>query len=244
MSKAQHGPTLNRRALVLAAVSGLLGFGALELYEARLVKEIGGGSAVSIVVATSDLARGAALTKDVLGVRSVPEAYAEPREIREDRLDGVLGATLGIALKSGETLQWTDLDGARGRGRQLSDLVEPGTRAYAVQASTFSGLIRPGDRVDVLERKGDAVTPSLQGLVVLAVGESIDPTGAAASSDDAVTLGGSPEEIAQLTRVAAAGSVALALRNSSDTVRLAPGAPTEPGPRAFALPNPGIEHVE
>lgn len=231
--------------MIAALAAGTMGFGLLELYERRLVDEISGGAPVSVLVATRDIARGSELSREMLGARSVPESYVEPRQIREERLDKIVGGKLGVALKAGEALQWTDLQDARARERQLSDLIEPGMRALAVRATTFSGLIRPGDRVDVLERRGDSVAPAIQNLVVLAVGADTGESGRATSANETVTLGGTPEEIAALTRVSPGGQIVLALRNPEDVLRI-PGAPEgEPANRsATGLSRAAeIEHV-
>lgn len=231
--------------MIAAIVAGMMGFGLLEVYERRLVDEISGGAPVSVLVATRDIARGAELSREMLGAHSVPESYVEPRQIREERLEKILGGKLGVALKAGEALQWTDLQDARARDRQLSDLIEPGMRALAVRATTFSGLIRPGDRVDVLERHGDSVTPAIQNLVVLAVGADTGEIGRGTAANDSVTLGGTPEEIAGLTRVSSGGQIVLALRNPEDVFRV-PVTPTTEGTRAGATgaSRPAeIEHV-
>lgn len=246
VSRNPDDARLNRRALVAAAIAGIVGFALLEVHERRLMKEISGGPPVSVLVATRDLPRGTELSRQLLGAHPVPESYVEPRQIREEQLDKILGGKLGVVLRAGEALEWTDLQDARARDRQLSDLVEPGTRALAIRATTFSGLIRPGDRVDVLERRGDSVTPALQNLVVLAVGPDTTDTRRTASESDVVTLGGTPEEIAELTRVTAGGQVALSLRNPDDVLKTAVD-PRASDPGRLAAQGPArpkeIEHV-
>lgn len=241
MSDADDKHVLERRALIAAIVFGIAGFGLLETYERRLVREISGGAPVAVLVAKRDIARGTELTKEVLGVRDIPENYVEPRQIRHTALKDVLGAKLGVALKAGEVLSATDMD-ARARSKQLSDLVEPGTRALTVTTSAPTALLRPGDRVDVLERHSGSV-PLLQNLLVLAVGEEMGEERKPTSTGDGVTLGAPPEEILELSRASTRGPISLAIRNPTDKRKLSAVMPPTEGAESVSARPRDIEHV-
>jgi pilus assembly protein CpaB len=218
---AREQVSVNRRALLASLLSGCLGLACLEVYKRRLVAETSGGEPISVLVVTRDIAQGAVLTRDALGLRSVPEAYVEGRQVREAELEKILGVIAGLKLRAGESLLWTDLAPARPEFTELSSLVAPGMRAMTVRASSFDGLLRPGDRVDVFTssvdaRSGDA--PLLQDLVVLAVGSytGVDGAPPQGSGSDRVTLAGSPEEAGVVATAQAHGPFALALRNPDD----------------------------
>ncbi len=218
---------MNRRALFASVVCASLGVGLLEIYKHRLVVETSGGDPVSVLIVTRDIPIGGALVKDALGVRNVPEAYVEKRQVPAKELDKIVGARVSLGLKASEGLLWTDLIAARSESRDLSSLVQPGMRAVSVRAVTFDGLLRPGDRVDVMPRddKTDpaAFGTSLQNLLVLAVGSdtgSSDDAAARPTSGSGVTLSGSVEQATALAALRGS-DVTLALRNPDDGVLVA-----------------------
>lgn len=228
-----HRPSaiVNRRALLASVVCASLGVGFLEIYKHRLVVETSGGDPVAVLIVTRDVPIGAALVKDALGVRNVPEAYVEKRQVPAKELDKIVGARVSLGLKASEGLLWTDLIAARPESRDLSSLVQPGMRAVSVRAVTFDGLLRPGDRVDVMARddKGEpaAFGTSLQNLLVLAVGSdtgSSDEPATRPASGSGVTLSGSVEQAAALAALRGS-DVTLALRNPDDGVLVESRAP-------------------
>jgi pilus assembly protein CpaB len=250
MQSTETQQRFDRRALVAASVVGCLGFVGLEIYERRLVLETSGGEPVPVVVVASDVPEGTVLARPLLGVRALPASYVEERHVRADDLGALLGAKLAVKLRASEAVLWTDLAAARREATELSSLVQPGMRAVVVRAGTFDGLLRTGDRVDVL----GAASPSpsdaalLQNLVVLAVGGAVfGEEGAHAGSEEEVTLGGTVEQGKALAEIARAGSVSLALRGPYD-VGVAPEARTEPRsapdlPHRGRTPVQEIEHV-
>ncbi|HXK18797.1 MAG TPA: Flp pilus assembly protein CpaB, partial [Polyangiaceae bacterium] len=123
-----------------------------HLYLARLEAEISGGPRVAVLVAAEDVPVGAALTEKQLAVRDIPQAYVEGRQVRASEVKKVLGAKAAGGLKANESLLWTDLAKFNDRARVLSGLVQNGMRAVPLdmRQADFDGLLRPGDRVDVL----------------------------------------------------------------------------------------------
>ena len=213
--------TVTRRALLAAAISTGLGILLLQVYERRLKAEISGGDPVAVLTLLRDVSRGADLERDALGVRAVPEAYVERRSVREADLDKVLGLKVALGLRATESLLWTDLAAGRPEARELSALIQPGSRAVTVQASTFDGLLRPGDRVDVLPATPTGAPELLQNLLVVAVAGDTGRDPSAASTGgrrSSVTLTGSLEQAIALADAAKTGEVTLSLRNPDDVV--------------------------
>src|SRR5262245_24684712 len=139
------------RALGLAAVAAGLTALLLVLYLQRLEVETSGGSPVRVLVATHPLVPGTLLTAEMLGVRSIPMAYLEPRAVRESEQSRVVGLKVETAVKPQSSVLWTDLAVTTEDRRQLSALVQPGMRAVSIRSLSdgrHSALIRPGDRVD------------------------------------------------------------------------------------------------
>jgi pilus assembly protein CpaB len=173
---------MNVKALVAAAVGAAIGIYMLWVYKQRFEAEASGGRKVEIVIVTRDMPIGSKITPDRLAIRGLPEDYVEPRHVRATDAQRVVGVRVRTRLEANESLLWSDLATAAGEARDLAGLVRPGMRAIAIKAtsaSTFDGLLRPGDRVDVLlttERPGtnERITfPLEQNLLVLATGRDV-----------------------------------------------------------------------
>ncbi|HEX7672007.1 MAG TPA: Flp pilus assembly protein CpaB [Polyangiaceae bacterium] len=238
--------TVTRRSLVAAGASTLLGIVLLQVHERRLVAEISGGEPVPVLTLLRDVPAGAVLEAEALGVRAIPEAYVERRAVREADLDKVVALKVALALRATESLLWTDLSAGRPETRELSALIQPGSRAVTVQAGTFDGLLGAGDRVDVVAKDSAVVPELLQNLLVVAVGGDTgrDAVAAAATGKrSSVTLTGSVEQAAAIAQAAESGEVTLSLRNPDD-VAIATR-PPERSPQRMLANKRGaeIEHV-
>jgi pilus assembly protein CpaB len=218
---------LNRTPLILALATGALGAGLLLFYKQRFESQVTGGAPVPVLIAVKEVPAGTALSDELLGVRFLPEAYVEPRHVRADQKDSVLGVRAGTQLNPNETVRWTDLTSGDTHSRKLAGLVRPGMRAVSVsvQGVPRSGLLRPGDRIDVLfTRKpasGERATaPFLQNLLVLAVGANVGgdsaPSSEAAGEYSVLTLNVTPDEAQRLTIAEMEGTLSVVLRNPND----------------------------
>ena len=200
---------MNTKALIIAIGAAALGLVLLLLYKQRFEAEASGGVPVRVLIAVQDIPLGAALSENMMGYRLIPQAYLEDRFIRYSDVRRIIGVRVSNGLRANQTVMWTDLATASDARRDLSSLVSTGMRAITVRAditNSFGGLLRPGDRVDVLGTlsrtggEGDRVTiPLLQNVLVLAAGRD---TGGEAQRQtvNGTTGGGSaPVEISQIT---------------------------------------------
>lgn len=200
---------MNTKALIIAIGAAALGLVLLLLYKQRFEAEASGGVPVRVLIAVQDIPLGAALSENMMGYRLIPQAYLEDRFIRYSDVRRIIGVRVSNGLRANQTVMWTDLATASDARRDLSSLVSTGMRAITVRAditNSFGGLLRPGDRVDVLgtlSRTGgenDRVTiPLLQNVLVLAAGR--DTGGEAQRQTVNGTAGGTgnPVEISQIT---------------------------------------------
>ncbi len=198
---------MNTRALVISIGAAVLGLVLLLLYKKRFEAEASGGQPIPVLVAQQDIPLGTALTEQMLGVRRIPQAYVEDRYIRYSDLRRVLGVRLSMGLRANQAVLWSDLATASDARRDLSSLVSTGMRAITVRAdisNSFGGLLRPGDRVDVLgtlSRTGgenDRVTiPLIQNVLVLATNR--DTGGDAQQQQVSGTTNTSTADITQIT---------------------------------------------
>jgi len=139
----------------------------------------------------------------------------------------VVGIRISSAVRSDEALLWTDLANSDQR-RDLSALVQEGMRAYSIRtdlSNSFGGLLRPGDRVDVLlttERRGSGRVslPLLQNVLVLAAGGDVGgyagPQGGARRPFNQVTVSVTLEQAQRLALAEEQGRMSLVLRNPDD----------------------------
>lgn len=259
---------MSRKPLWIALAFSVSGFALLQVYLRRLESEIAGGAPVPVLMAATDIPINKPITQDMLAVRVLPQAYVDARHVRKAESGKVLGARLSTAVKANESLLWTDLALSPKR-RDLSALVQDGMRALTLggESSTFDGLLRAGDRVDVLFTAssggslggGSSTITLLQNLLVLAVyGDTGEGTQRAPSaSARSVTLSVTAEQAQLLTLSEGMGKTRLVLRAPEDIVLVQDLPPTMAadvvddarrerfqGRRNVVSRAPGIEHVQ
>ncbi|MEM9189032.1 MAG: Flp pilus assembly protein CpaB [Myxococcota bacterium] len=216
------------KAFIAALLTACIGMGLLFVYMQRYEAEVRGGAPVEVLVATRDVPLGAALSEDMLGTLELPARYAQDRNIGRTDAQRILGVRVRSAIRANEMVLWTDLATTTEESRDLSALVREGMRAVTVGASvasTFGGLLRPGDRVDVLltmdeSPRGPATLPVLQNALVLAVGADTGRVRVGASETDErihqVTLALTMEQAQLITFGGSRGQLSLTLRNPDD----------------------------
>ncbi|MBN1656263.1 MAG: Flp pilus assembly protein CpaB [Deltaproteobacteria bacterium] len=222
---------MNRKAMIISIAFALTAVLLAQLYLRRLEREISGGPAVAVLAAARDILPGTAVERSMLATRDLPQAYLEQRHVRASDLHMVLGAVVSTEIKADESLLWTDLSAAQRGRRGLSGLVREGMRAIAIEArgSSFGGLVRPGDRVDLLftsraqldSVKTQSTSTLLQNLLVLAVGSDLGEGENTGETDSGqVTLSVTVEQAQVLTLAEHHGALKLVLRNPNDIVLL------------------------
>jgi pilus assembly protein CpaB len=227
---------MNRRALFIAVLVGMLGAFLLVLYQRRFELEASGGEKVKLLVALKKLERGKPITDDMVSIREIPLAYVDERMIRENEKNKILGLKIGNTVKEGEVLMWADLT-ATDEKKDLSSLVLPGYRAVSIKAArddTSIALIKPGDYVDVIgvlgantavnEAKNAVVL--LQRVLVLATGTDTSPEQAKDTKEanpylqeNLLTLSLTLSEAQVLALAAERGRLAVAVRHPDDQAR-------------------------
>ena len=231
--RVRYPSTMNRRALVLALIVGMLGVFLLVLYQRRFEVEASGGEKVKLLIAVKPIERGKVITDDVVATREVPQAYVEDRAIKEVEKAKILGLRVGNTVQAQQTLMWTDLITASEDRRDLSDIVQPGNRAVTIKTSredSSVALIRPGNYVDVIAVMGQnqqselrAAAVLLQRVLVLATG--LDTSGdlspaeknnVVSDRDNLLTLSLTLPEAQLLAAAQEKGRITVALRNPED----------------------------
>jgi pilus assembly protein CpaB len=224
---------MNKRALFIALVFAVLGIILLVLYQQRFVAEASGGEKIKLLIAVKPIEHSKVITEDMLAIREVPMAYVEDRAVKEVEKAKILGLRVGNTVQAQQMLMWTDLGTANEDRRDLSSLVQPGSRAVSIQMAkegSSVALIRPGDYVDVFAvmspEKGDQkiAVVLLQRVLVLATGldtspDAIDARDKQRSGNETsslLTLSLPVTEAQLLALAQEKGRLAVALRNPED----------------------------
>jgi pilus assembly protein CpaB len=181
--------------------------------------------AVPIVVALLDLPWGTQLTSSHIKTATFFEESLPPGCFRD--VAELEGRVLLFPVTADEPILESRLAPTSVKTGGISAVVKPGKRAIAVKGDKvigLAGLIRPGNRVDVLvtledpRKKSEVTKLVLQDVPVLATGAELSENGDGASLPvDVYTLEVTPEEGEKLSLAAAEGKLHFALRNSADT---------------------------
>ncbi len=227
----------NRMLIVIALALTVATIIVLKLYASSLeskYKQI--ENPVQVLVSINPVAKGEEI-KD-LGMYVMPKKHVRPDTILvKDPLTGlsnvelVKGAKARHPIAAKQILLWSDIvprERAEERG-MLARVIRPGYRAVTVQAdvsSTHGGLLRAGDRVDVLctmaePQAGEVLTKTIvQNLTVLAVNGEIEKSALGKGrrrTSPCVTLEVTPEQAELIVFARLKGDLSLIARSNADT---------------------------
>lgn len=222
--------------LAIALVIGLLAaFGASNYLTNRMaaIDAATKGATVDVVVAKSDLARGAKLSTDNMAVRKVPRDFAHSVAVTPNQFDRVDNQTLSYPVKAGEMIMWGLIEGKK--TATFSARVENGRRAMTVpvdEINSISGLLEPGDIIDLIvtmdqrgkNARGKKITfPLIQSVQVIATGQRSvdDPQSGERRQYTTVTLDTSPADSQRIIVARETGKITALLRNPQDKTPLA-----------------------
>ena len=236
--------------LLLAVGLGVLAF-VLVIAALRSQEDVGGvvtapaATSISIVTAARDVPTGQRITAEMLELTAMPPDLALADAFNRSEL--VTGRFARIPIYRGEQLVEAKLasvgDGASG----LSYTVPDGYRAMAVEVDKVvgaGGLLRPGDRVDVVAvltvgDDGNRALTIAQNVEVLAVEQKLinvvpAAESAATGSDGTLvdqpdaqpkgsvaTLALTPEQAQQILLAEVEGSIRLSVRAPGDSTEVA-----------------------
>jgi pilus assembly protein CpaB len=218
-------------ALAVAGVLGVLAVLMTSVYLDRQRKVIFKGTTpVKVVVAKTEIKPGTPLGQNMIDLFEVPEKFVRAGTLAPKDLELVMGQKVSNPLRRGDPILFTDLGqtGKPGERLRLQDIVRPGERALSMpvdERSGVSGLIRPGDHVDILGTFTDPVKKErvtvtvLQNVTVLGVGGQLsgEYKGGRDSKYSTLTLDVSQEEAEILVfALGHGGSLTYLLRHHTD----------------------------
>jgi pilus assembly protein CpaB len=209
--------------IVLAAVSLHLAGSRVDALKNRIEAST---APTEVVVASAPIRPGETFQVENLAKARLPASGVGRRNVPASEFQLLLGARSRDGMEAGDPVLWSDVDDPMDP-TPLSEAVPEGRRAVTLPldpVSSFAGMLRPGDRVDLLcNRDGDgAATVVLESVPVLAVDRKLDPSpgeeGASGGEPGTATLSLAPGESKALLRAARSGSVQWMLRNGNDNL--------------------------
>lgn len=181
---------------------------------------------VSVVVAKTDLARGAVLSARTVALREVPKTFLHAEAIAAERWSDAAGRVLSHAVRSGEPILSSHL--AQGAGAGFSAQLPEGMRALTFpvnEEASIAGMLAPGDRIDLLfttTAANESMTvPLLFSVPVIATGLRTQANENSLPDKlqgpfRTITVSVAPADAAKITLAQEAGRITVALRQPQD----------------------------
>ncbi len=212
-------------ALVLGGASAMLSLSYLNRQKAAIAAKanLESGEKVQMMVAKRPLGRGDAISAETVAAREIPVEYSHSLALKAADFDRVEGKLLAYPIKAGEMILPSLIQGG---AASFSARVEPGRRAVTMQVdeiSSISGLVEPGDLIDLLltasqGSRRSAPVPVLLGVEVMATGQRVanDPRTGESRRYSTVTLNTTPEQARNVISAREMGKITALLRNPKD----------------------------
>ena len=211
----------SKRALMMLVLSVLAGLAAVIL-AARWMGQQAAGEKSSVLVATSDLELGQAITAQMLQPISWPAGSQPEGSFNDVKL--LEGRVVRAGIYKGEPVLEPKL-APEGTKAGLDSVIKPGHRAITVKVNEVvgvAGFLAPGSYVDLLVNINDDRDKSisrvvLERIMVLAVAQEANrPDQSKARVVNAVTLEVLPEQAEKIDLARNVGTLSLMLRNQVD----------------------------
>jgi len=180
---------------------------------------------VEVVVASVPIEAGEEFTPANLAKKSVPASGTGKRNIPAGDFELLLGSKAKSRVDPGEPVLWTDVEEPF-EADLFSKTVPMGRRALTVNVdmtSSFSGLLQPGDRVDLLAKVADGGTQRwVRNVPVIAVDRHLNRLARPSDAQETgtVTLMVTPGEGMAIASASAGGKLFWFLRNPEDNTAL------------------------
>lgn len=232
-----------KKLLIAAVIVGAFAALLIYLYSQQQEERIKTFTAdqVEVIHAARDIPEGTPLSADNVTTRKIPQSNLHPSAIRKEALSGYIDVPVARNIPANTMILDTDLMSERS-SNTLATRIPPGERAMSVPVdaiSGISGLLRPGDQIDILgtfpvgsrdqlvEEAGGGSSIGymtitlLHSVTLLAVGEEISGVGTDPSTArggySTVTVSVTINEAELLTIAQTRGELMMLLRHPEDT---------------------------
>lgn len=221
--------SLNRRSRDLFLLFAGLALTLTSIFIARhkivaAEKEIHRKAApVDIVVPSVPIQAGDIFSEQNLAKKSVPSSGTSTRNVPATEFELLIGGHSKGNLSPGEPILWTDVEEPLD-SEKFSQTIPAGRRAFTFEAdisSSFAGLIRPGDFVDLLceGESGKRTLTWIRAIAVISVNRHFSriPTKEESMEVSTMTVSVTPEEGSFLATAAREGHIHWFLRNPNES---------------------------
>ena len=212
---------------LLAVLAGLMAAGTSSRYldkQEEALRLAAHRVQLDRVVASSSLAAGTVLRAEHLAARAYPADLVPSDSWDVAQFESLIGQVLSQALRAGDLISTAHVQEATS---PFSQQLLAGRRALTVPVdaiSSVSGLIRPGDLIDIYvsfdDRQRRVTAPLLQSVLVLATGQKSGDGAAVARLDkdgyNTLTLDVGPDDALKLLAARQHGRISALLRNPDD----------------------------
>ncbi len=177
---------------------------------------------VEIVVPAVSLQAGDVFSEQNLAKKSVPASGTSTRNVPATEFELLIGGHAKGNLAAGEPILWTDVEEPLD-AEKFSQTIPAGRRAFTFESdisSSFAGLIRPGDSVDLLceGETGKRTRTWIRAIAVISVNQHFAkiPTKEESREVSTMTVSVTPEEGSFLAAAAREGHIHWFLRNPDE----------------------------
>ncbi len=210
-----------------ALLAGLMAAGSMSEYldqQEQALRQAAVRPHVERVVAAVALEAGTVLQVAHLAARAYPAELAPSDSLDAARFEDLDGMVLTQALRAGDLITRAHVQAPSG---PFSEQLLSGRRAVTVPVdalSSVSGLIRPGDLIDIYvsfdDRQRRVTAPLLQSVAVLATGHKAQGMGGGPGAEtqdyNTLTLDVGPDEALKLLAARQHGRITALLRHPED----------------------------
>lgn len=217
-------PVRTRTLLTIACflIASVIAWAYLDFREKEILHQ---GETIRVVVAKHHIPALTRLTASELAWKKIPRAWVPHGAVKNP--ENVLNAQTIVPFNTHEPFLYNKLTDT---GLGISDAIPEGLRAFTIavnEETGLAGLLRPGDRVDILHlhRRKKKVSPEtlIQAVKVLAVGTRTSASNEENNHASSVTLALTPSGCARALAAQASGRLHLSLRPSGERkIRSAP----------------------
>jgi pilus assembly protein CpaB len=180
------------------------------------------GQFVPVAVAKVAIPARQVINGQMVEFKDIPSNYVNPGALGKPQ--EVIGKVARSDIYPGEQIIRNKIANPNDPGEGLAMIIEPGRRAVTVainDVTGVAGLLRPGDRVDVLGtvdvNKETLTSLLVQNIKVLAVNKSLGaPVENKQFQSGTLTLSVNPHEAQTLTLASERGSIRVLLRTPAD----------------------------
>lgn len=175
---------------------------------------------MKVVVPTTDLPRGTILSSRNLAIREIPKTFVSRDAIPPGQFQQVSGRRVLQDIRQGDQLQRWHVSQAQ--ASQFAALIPEGQRAVTLpvdRLSSVSGLLAPGDTVDILVTVSSGeqprIFPLMLGVPIIATGMNVgDGQAEGETRYNTITIPASPEDASRLLLAQQVANITVVLRSA------------------------------